>query len=94
MRRIDRERIAAQVALADRITKHGEVDMEQALRERLALADRVDGYRAGFLAWMKQRGWPQLIIDGEMKDLDALIVELRTPPFSRKALGGLGGMLG
>ena len=94
MRQIDQQRIAAQIDLANRITRHGEIDMEQALKEREALADRVGEKRAFFLAWMKNRGWPQLIIDEELRDLDMLIKELRTPPFSRQALGGLGGMLG
>ncbi len=94
MRQIDQRRIAAQVALANRITKHGEIDMEQALREREALAARVDGKRAYFLAWMRKQGWPQYRIDSELRRIDELIVSLRTPPFSRQALGGLGGMLG
>ncbi len=94
MRGIDQRRIAAQIDLANRITRHGEIDLEQATRERLALADRVVTKRAHFLAWMKKKGWPQIIIEGELRDLDMLIVELCTPPFSRKALGGLGGMLG
>ncbi len=94
MRQVDQQRIKAQIDLADRITRHGEIDLDEALKERVALADRVDAYRPHFLAWMKKRGWPQLIIDGEMKDLDMLIRELRTPPFSQHALGGFGGMLG
>ena len=94
MRGIDQRRIAAQIDLANRITRNGEIDMEQATRERLALADRVSAKRTYFLAWMKKRGLPQLIIEDELRDLDMLIEELRTPPFSRKALGGLGGMLG
>ena len=94
MRGIDQRRIAAQIDLANRITRGGEVDMEQAVKERLALANRVADKRSYFLAWMKKKGWPQIIIEGELRDLDMLIVELCTPPFSRKALGGLGGMLG
>ena len=94
MRQIDQQRIQAQVDLADRITRHGEIDLEQAIKERLLLADRIDDKRAYFMAWMKKRGWPQLIIDGEVKDMEELIIELRTPPFSQRALGGLGGMLG
>lgn len=94
MRGIDNKRIAAQIALAQRITRGGEIDMDVAVKEREALADRIDGYRTPFIAWMKKRGWPQLVIDGEVADLDALIVELRTPPFSQQALGNLGGLLG
>ncbi|KKL49465.1 hypothetical protein LCGC14_2315290, partial [marine sediment metagenome] len=47
-----------------------------------------------FLAWMKKRGTPRHEIEAELRALDILIVQLRTPPFSRQALGGLGGMLG
>lgn len=94
MRQIDQLRMQAQVDLADRITRHGEIDLEQAVKERLALADRVDGYRTGFLSWMRKRGWPQQIIDDELRDLDNLCRELRVEPFSRQALGGLGRMLG
>ena len=95
MRQADNERIAAQIQLAQRITRGGEVDMDVAVKERIALADRIDSYRRPFIEWMKKRGWPQLVIDGEVADLDALCVELRTPPFSQRALGaGFGGMLG
>ena len=94
MRQIDQQRIQAQIALANRITRGGEIDLEQAIKERLLLADRIDARRTYFIAWMKKRGWPQLIIDGEVKEMEELIVELRTPPFSQRALGGLGGMLG
>ena len=93
MRQVDNKRIAAQIELAQRITRHGEIDLEQAVKEREALADRVDRYRPHFLAWMRKKGWPQLIIDGELADLDELVVELRTPPFSQRALGGFAGML-
>ena len=68
--------------------------MEAAVKERLALADRVDGYRSRFIAWMKHRGWPQQIINDELGDLDSLLAQLRVEPFSRQALGGLGRMLG
>lgn len=94
MRLIDQQRIKAQIELSDRITRHGEIDLEQAVKERLALADRVDGKRAHFRAWMKKRGWPQHRIDVELRDLDILIRELRTEPFSRQAMGGIAGMLG
>ena len=94
MRQIDQQRIRAQIDLADRITRHGEVDMEQALKEREALADRVGEKRSFFLAWMKKRGTPRHEIEAELRALDALIIQLRTPPFSRQSLGGLGRMLG
>lgn len=94
MRQVDQKRIQAQIALCDRITRHGEIDLEQAVKERLALADRVDGYRAGFIAWMKKENQPQHIIDLELRRMEGLIRELRTEPFSRQALGGLAGMLG
>ena len=94
MRQIDQLRMKAQVDLANRITRHGEIDFEQAIKERLALADRVDGYRAGFIYWMRKHGWPQVVIDGELLDLDDLCAELRVEPFSRSALGGLARMLG
>ncbi len=94
MRQIDNQRITAQIELAQRITRGGEIDLEQAIKERMALADRVEGKRSAYLAWLKKKGYPQLIIDGELADLDELVRELRTPPFSQRALGGLGGMLG
>ena len=94
MRTIDQQRIKAQIALATRITRHGEIDLEQALRERAALADRVGERRTVFLAWMKKQGTPRHEIEAELRALDALIVTLRTPPFSRQSLGGLGRMLG
>ncbi|KKM27336.1 hypothetical protein LCGC14_1575790 [marine sediment metagenome] len=94
MRTIDQRRIKAQIDLATRITKGGEIDMEQALREREALADRVGEKRAFFLAWLKKRGTPRHEIEAELRALDILIVQLRTPPFSRQSLGGLGRMLG
>lgn len=94
MRQIDQRRITAQIDLANRITRGGEIDMEQALKEREALADRVDGYRKGFLTWMKKQNMPRHEIEAELRAVDALIVQLRTPPFSRQAMGGLGGMLG
>lgn len=94
MRQIDQRRITAQIDLANRITRGGEIDMEKALKERAALADRVDGYRKGFLTWMKKQNMPRHEIEAELRAVDALIVQLRTPPFSRQAMGGLGGMLG
>ncbi len=94
MRQIDQRRITAQIDLANRITRHGEIDMEQALKERAALADRVGEKRAVFLAWMKKQGMPRHEIESELRGLDALIVTLRTSPFSRQSLGGLGRMLG
>lgn len=94
MRQVDQRRIQAQIDLADRITRHGEIDLEQAMKERKALADRVDTYRPYFIKWMQKRGWPQQVIDDEIRDLEVLIKELRTEPFSRQALGGLGGLLG
>ena len=93
MRQVDRQRIQAQIALATRITKGGEVDMEQALKERAALAERVGERRTVFLAWMKKKGLPRHEIEAELRALDALIVTLRTPPFSQQSLGGLGRML-
>ena len=94
MRQIDQRRIQAQIALANRITKNGEVDLEQALKERAALAERVGERRTVFLAWMKKKGLPRHEIEAELRALDALIVTLRTPPFSQQSLGGLGRMLG
>jgi len=94
MRQVDQRRIKAQIDLATRITKGGEIDLEQAVKERAALADRVGEKRSFFLAWMKKRGTPRHEIEAELRALDILIVQLRTPPFSRQALGGLGGMLG
>ena len=94
MRQVDQRRIRAQIDLANRITRGGEIDMEQALKEREALADRVGEKRAVFLTWMKKRGTPRHEIEAELRALDALIATLRTPPFSRQSLGGLGRMLG
>lgn len=94
MRQIDQRRISAQIDLANRLTRHGEIDLEQALKEREALADRVGEKRAVFLAWMKKQGTPRHEIEAELRALDELIIALRTTPFSRQALGGLGGMLG
>ncbi|KKL70619.1 hypothetical protein LCGC14_2103100 [marine sediment metagenome] len=94
MRQIDQQRIRAQIDLANRITRHGEVDLEQALKERAALAERVGERRAVFLAWMKKKGMPRHEIEAELRGLDALIVQLRTSPFSRQSLGGLGRMMG
>ncbi len=94
MRQVDQARITAQIELASRITRGGEIDLEQALKERAALADRVGEKRSFFLAWMKKQGKPRHEIEAELRALDALIAALRTPPFSRQALGGLGGMLG
>lgn len=94
MRQIDQRRITAQIEMANRITRGGQIDMEQALKERVALADRVDGYRLRFLTWMKKQNLPRHEIEAELRAMDRLIVQLRTPPFSRQAMGGLGGMLG
>lgn len=94
MRQIDQRRITAQIDLANRITRGGEIDMEQALKEREALADRVDGYRSHFITWMKKQNMPRHEIEAELRAMDSLIVQLRVPPFSRQAMGGLGGMLG
>ncbi|KKL96293.1 hypothetical protein LCGC14_1845920 [marine sediment metagenome] len=93
MRQVDQQRIRAQIDLANRITRNGEVDMEQALKEREALADRVGEKRSFFLAWMKTRGTPRHEIEAELRALDELIVQLRTTPFSQQSLGGLGRML-
>ena len=93
MRPIDQARIKAQIDLAARITKGGEIDLEQAVKERAALAERVGERRPVFLAWMKKKGLPRHEIEAELRALDALIVALRTPPFSQQSLGGLGRML-
>ncbi len=94
MRTIDQRRIKAQIDLATRITKGGEIDLEQAVRERTALADRVGAYRPEFLKWMKSQGLPRHEIEAELNALDALIIQLRTSPFAQQAIGGLGGLLG
>ena len=90
MRQIDQRRITAQIDLANRITRHGEIDLEKALKEREALADRVGEKRSVFLTWMKNRGMPRHEIEAELRALDTVIAALRTTPFSRQSLGGLG----
>ncbi len=94
MRQVDQRRIKAQIDLATRITKGGEIDLEQAVKERAALADRVGEKRSFFLTWMKKRGTPRHEIEAELRALDELIVQLRATPFSQQSLGGLGRMLG
>lgn len=91
-RLIDRQRIQAQADMLQRITKGGEIDVEMALQERRALADRVENKRAAYLAWMKQQGYPQEAIDQGLADMDRILVALRTEPFSQEALqiGDLG----
>ena len=85
-RLIDRQRITAQVEMLHRITRGGEIDVDKALAERKALADRVDNKRTAYIAWMKKKGWPQAIIDDEVKELDRLVLILREEPFSQQAM--------
>ena len=85
-RLIDRERLRAQVDHLNRITRCGEIDIELAMRERRALADRVENKRTAYLSWMKKKGWPQQIIDDELSELDRLLSILRIEPFSQQAL--------
>lgn len=84
-RLIDRQRIQAQAELLQRITKGGETDVELAMRERRALAERVENRRGAYLAWMKKQGWPREMIDQELAELDQLLVTLRVEPFSQQA---------
>lgn len=93
-RLVDQQRIKAQVEQLARITRGGEVDLELAMRERRALADRVENKRSAYLSWMQKQGWPREVIDAELAELDKLLQTLRAEPFSQQSLqlgqGGLG----
>jgi len=91
-RLIDQQRIKAQLALASRITRGGEIDMDKAVQERRNLAARIDNKRSAYLSWLKQAGWPQEAIDAELAEFDSLIETLRVEPFSQQAMqiGDLG----
>ena len=86
-RLIDRQRLQAQAEMLQRITKGGEIDVEQAMRERCNLADRVENKRSAYLSWMRKSGYPQELIDENLAELDSLLVTLRTEPFSQQGLG-------
>jgi len=85
-RLIDQQRIKAQLELANRITRGGEIDMDKAVQERRNLADRIENKRSAYLAYLKKQGWPQEAIDAELRELDELLVTLRQEPFSQQAL--------
>ncbi len=87
LRGVDQQRIAAQLDLINRITRGGEVDLDLALRERFALAARVDARRRAFFIWMKNEGWPQERINSELEALDMLIKVLRQDPTKPISLG-------
>ena len=85
-RLIDRQRIQAQMELLSRITKGGETDVELAVQERRALAERVENKRGAYRNWLKKQGWPREMIDAELAEFDRLVVALRVEPFSQQAL--------
>ena len=91
-RLIDQARIKAQIEQLQRITKGGEIDVELAMQERKALADRVENRRGAYLTWMKAQGWPQEVIDVALAEFDELLQTLRMEPFSQQSmqLPGLG----
>lgn len=92
-RLIDQARIKAQVEQLQHITKGGEIDVDLAMQERRALADRIENKRSAYLSWMRSNGWPQEIIDAELVEFDELLQTLRMEPFSQQAMqlpGSLG----
>ena len=76
----------------ERITRGGEIDMDLAVAERRALAERVENKRGAYLAYLKKQGWPREAIDAELAEFDKLMVTLTAAPFSEQALqiGNLG----
>jgi hypothetical protein len=80
MRQIDKERITAQIEFINRITKGGQIDYEAALKERFALAERLQNRRPAFIEWMKKQGFPSWRISEELSTLDRLIKELLRDP--------------
>ncbi len=91
-RLIDQQRIQAQLALANRITKGGEIDMDLAVQERRNLAARVENKRGAYIAYLKKQGWPRELIDAELVEFDKLMATLGAAPFSEQGLqlGDLG----
>ena len=91
-RLIDQQRLKAQLELAARITKGGEIDMEKAVQERREMAARIDNKRGMYLTWLKKHGWPQEAIAVELAKFDKMMEHLRMEPFSQQALqlGNLG----
>ena len=91
-RLIDQQRIQAQLALANRITRGGEIDMDLAVQERRNLAARVETKRSAYIAYLKKQGWPREAIDAELVEFDKLMVTLAAEPFSEQSLqlGNLG----
>ncbi len=87
MREVDRERGQSQVEFLQRITRGGEVDLEQVLKERKRLAAKVDASRAEFLKWMKAQGYSHDRITHELQESDRLIRELRRSPFEMPKFG-------
>lgn len=85
-RLIDQERIKAQIDLANRITKGGEIDMDKAVQERRNLAARIENKRGAYLNWLKSQGWPREAIDAELAEFDKLVANLYAEPFSEQAL--------
>lgn len=87
MRKVDRERGQSQVEFLQRITRGGEVDLEQVLKERQRLAAKVDASRAEFIKWMKAQGFSHDRITNELQESDRLIRELRRSPFEMPKFG-------
>ena len=86
MRIIDRERVAAQIDYHNRITRNGEVDLDKSMRERRALAERVENKRGAYLAHLKKQGLPREMIDYELAEFDRVLAAFRAEPFSQQAL--------
>jgi len=84
---VDKERISAQIAFINRITKGGQIDYESALKERFALAERLQNRRPAFIEWMKRQGFPSWRINEELRTFDMLVKELLRDPLKQDIWG-------
>jgi hypothetical protein len=87
MRKVDRERGQSQVEFLQRITRGGEVDLEQVLKERQRLADKVDALRGDFIKYLKAQGYSHDEITHELQESDRFIREMRRSPFEMPKFG-------